>query len=262
MRRPDGTVNTNLRSQKSAHVVGGITSDFYYGKKNPKKFRFIAEAYYKSLWDLVSYEIENVRISYSGENDATGYVAGLDLRLNGEFVPGAESWVNLSILQAKETLTDVQHLNVTGRGEDGETLSEAVEFVPRPTDQNWRLSLFFQDYLRNNENFRTHVNLTVGGGLPFGILDNNEVFRNTLRFDTYHRIDIGFSLRLYERGKTKNRKLFNWTRATNLSLEVFNLMQVSNQAGNTWIKTIGAQQYAVPNRLTGRRINLRVAMDF
>ena len=262
MRRPDGTVNTDLKSQKSAHVVGGITSDFYYGKKNPKKFRFIAEAYYKSLWDLVSYEIENVRISYSGENDATGYVAGVDLRLNGEFVPGAESWVNLSLLQAKETLTDVQHLRVTGRGEDGETLSEAVEFVPRPTDQNWRLSLFFQDYLRNNENFRTHVNLTVGGGLPFGILDNNEVFRNTLRFDTYHRIDIGFSFRLYERGKTKDRKLFNWTRATNLSLEVFNLMQVANQAGNTWIKTIGAQQYAVPNRLTGRRINLRVAMDF
>ena len=262
MRRPDGTVNTDLKSQKSAHVVGGITSDFYYGRKNPKKFRFIAEAYYKSLWDLVSYEIENVRISYSGENDATGYVAGVDLRLNGEFVPGAESWVNLSLLQAKETLTDVQHLQVTGRGEDGETLSEAVEFVPRPTDQNWRLSLFFQDYLRNNENFRTHVNLTVGGGLPFGILDNNEVFRNTLRFDTYHRIDIGFSFRLYERSKTKDRKLFNWTRATNLSLEVFNLMQVANQAGNTWIKTIGAQQYAVPNRLTGRRINLRVAMDF
>lgn len=262
MRRPDGTVNTNLRSQKSAHVVGGITSDFYYGKRNPKKFRFIAEAYYKNLWDLVSYEIENVRISYSGENDATGYVAGLDLRLNGEFVPGAESWVNISILQAKETLTDVQHLNVTGRGEEGEVLSEAVEFVPRPTDQQWRLSLFFQDYLRNNENFRTHVNLTVGGGLPFGILDDNEVFRNTLRFDTYHRIDIGFSFRLYERGKTKEKNLLNWTRATNLSLEVFNLMQVANQAGNTWIKTIGAQQYAVPNRLTGRRINLRLAMDF
>ena len=144
MRRPDGTVNTDLRSQKSSHIVGGLTSDFYYGKKNPKKFRFIAEAYYKRLWDLVSYEIENVRISYSGENDATGYVAGLDLRLNGEFVPGAESWVNLSLLRARETLTAVQHTNVTGRDENGETVRENVDFVPRPTDQLFQLSLFFR----------------------------------------------------------------------------------------------------------------------
>lgn len=261
MRGPDGTVNTDLRSQKSAHIVGGFTSDFYYGKRNPKKFRFIAEAYYKDLWDLVSYEIENVRIRYSGLNDATGYVTGLDLRLNGEFVPGADSWLNLSILQAREQLVGVTHREVTGRDTLGNVLSEVKEFVPRPTDQQWQLSLFFQDYLRDNENFRTHVNLTVGGGLPFGIQGNNTEFRNTLRFDTYHRIDIGFSLRLYERGKTK-QNLFAFTRATRLSLEVYNLMQVANQAGNTWIKTIGQQQYAVPNRLTGRRINLRVQMDF
>ncbi|MEM9930244.1 MAG: carboxypeptidase-like regulatory domain-containing protein, partial [Bacteroidota bacterium] len=264
MRGPDGTVNTNLRSQKSAHVVAGITSDFYYGKRNPKKFRFIAEAYYKSLWDLVSYEIENVRIRYSGLNDATGYVAGLDLRLNGEFVPGAESWLNLSLLQAREQLDGIEHREVTGRSEEGETISEVVEFVPRPTDQLFQLSLFFQDYLRNNEAFRTHVNLTVGGGLPFGVLGDNEVFRNTLRFDTYHRIDIGFSFRLYDRLKSKKRDthFLKFTRSTFLSLEVFNLMQVANQAGNTWIKTIGQQQYAVPNRLTGRRINLRLKMDF
>jgi len=262
MRRPDGTVNTDLRSQKSSHIVGGLTSDFYYGKKNPKKFRFIAEAYYKRLWDLVSYEIENVRISYSGENDATGYVAGLDLRLNGEFVPGAESWVNLSLLRARETLTAVQHTNVTGRDENGETVRENVDFVPRPTDQLFQLSLFFQDYLRNNEAFRTHVNLTVGGGLPFGILDNNIVDRNTLRFDAYHRIDIGFSFRLYDREKSRKKNLLRFTRQSFLSLEVFNLMNVANQAGNTWIKTIGRQQYAVPNRLTGRRINLRLKMDF
>jgi len=263
MRRPDGTVNTSLKSQKSTHVVGGLTSDFYYGKRNPKKFRFIAEAYYKSLRDLVSYEIENVRIRYSGENDATGYVAGLDLRLNGEFVPGAESWINLSLLQAKESLTDVQHLEIDGREEDGSTRSKEVDFVPRPTDQLWNVSLFFQDYLRSSEAFRTHVNLTVGGGLPFGILGDNEVFRNSLRFDTYHRIDIGFSFRLYDREKSKKRNSFlKFTRQTFISLEVFNLMKVANQAGNTWIKTIGRQQYAVPNRLTGRRINLRLKMDF
>ncbi len=264
MRAPDGQVNTDLRSQKSFHLVGGLTSDFYYGKRNPKKFRLITEAYYKSLWDLVSYEIENVRIQYSGLNDASGYVAGLDFRLNGEFVPGADSWLNLSLLRAREQLKSVQHRKVLGRADDGSVIDEEVEYAPRPTDQVFQLSLFFQDYLRNNPNFRTHVNLTVGGGLPFGILDNNTVYRNALRFDTYHRIDIGFSWRLYDRETSRKRATspLRFTRSTYLSLEVFNLMNVSNQAGNTWIKTIFEQQYAVPNRLTGRRINLRVKVEF
>ncbi|PHI19704.1 TonB-dependent receptor [Lewinellaceae bacterium SD302] len=260
MRRPDGTVNTDLKAQRSLHFVGGLTSDFYYGKRNPKKFRFIMEAYYKQLRNLVSYEIENVRIDYSGENDAEGYVAGIDLRLNGEFVPGADSWVNLSLIQAKEKLLGVEHR----QAELGSTEGEVVEFVPRPTEQVFQLSVFFQDYLRSNENFRTHVNLTVGGGLPFGVLDNNEVFRNTYRFDTYHRIDIGFSWRLFDRLASRNAAThpLRFTRSTFLSLEVFNLMQVSNQAGNTWIKTIFQQQYAIPNRLTGRRLNLRLRMEF
>ena len=264
LRAPDGTVNTDLRSQKSVHLVGGITSDFYYGRRNPKKFRLIAEAYYKSLWDLVSYEIENVRIQYSGQNDAGGYVTGLDFRLNGEFVPGADSWLNLSLLRARERLLGVTHERVTGRDEAGNTLTDTVKYVPRPTDQLFQLSLFFQDYLRGNPNFRTHVNLTVGGGLPFGIQGNNEVFRNTLRFDTYHRIDIGFSWRLYDRLSSRNRDTspFRFTRSTYLSLEVFNMMNVGNQAGNTFIKTITNQQFAVPNRLTGRRVNLRLKVEF
>ncbi|NJB86932.1 hypothetical protein GGR26_002709 [Lewinella marina] len=263
MRAPDGSVNTDLRSQKSLHFVGGITSDFYYGKRNPKKFRLITEAYYKSLWDLVSYEIENVRIQYSGLNDASGYVAGLDFRLNGEFVPGADSWLNLSLLRAREKLLGVEHKEVIGRGQDGEVIDEAKEYVPRPTDQLFQLSLFFQDYLRNNPNFRTHVNLTVGGGLPFGIQGENRIYRNTLRFDTYHRIDIGFSLRLFDRETSRNvaTSPLRFTRSTFLSLEVYNLMNVGNQAGNTWIKTIFQQQYAVPNRLTGRRVNLRLVVE-
>jgi len=263
LRAPDGTVNTDLRSQKSLHIVGGLTSDFYYGKRNPKKFRLITEAYYKSLWDLVSYEIENVRIRYSGLNDASGYVAGLDFRLNGEFVPGAESWLNLSLLQARESLNGVQHKEVVGRDEDGETIEEDVKYVPRPTDQAFQLALFFQDYLRNNPDFRTHVQLTVGGGLPYGFPNNNRVNRNQLRFDTYHRIDIGFSWRLFDREASRNRATspLRFTRSTFLSLEVFNLMNVGNQAGNTFIKTIFERQYAVPNRLTGRRVNLRVRVE-
>ena len=264
MRRFDGSVNRNLRAQKSTHFVAGLTSDFYYGRRNPKKFRLITEAYYKQLRDLVSYEIENVRIQYSGENDASGYVTGLDFRLNAEFVPGAESWLNLSLLRARENLTGVQHREVVGRDSLGDAILENIDDVPRPTDQLFRLSLFFQDYLRNNPNFRTHVNLTVAGGLPFGFPGDNREVRNPLRFNTYHRIDLGFSFRLFDRATSPRAEtsLLRFTRQTFLSLEVFNLMKVANQAGNTFIKTILLQQYAVPNRLTGRRINLRLRMDF
>lgn len=260
LRAFDGRVNTNLLSQKSAHIVAGLTYDFYLGKKNPKKFRFITEAYYKRLWDLVSYEIENVRIQYSGLNDATGYVAGIDLRLNGEFVPGAESWINLSFLKAREQLKEVTHL----RREIGQEEATEVSDVPRPTDQFMTLSVFFQDYLPRNKNFKMHLNFTVGTGLPFGLLDNNRVFRNTYRFNAYHRVDIGFSLLLWDEEKRarKPNHFLRFTRNTWLSLEVFNLMRVENQAGNTWIKTIFNQQYAIPNFLTSRRINLRLRMDF
>jgi hypothetical protein len=260
MRGFDGKVNTGLRAQKSAHIVGGLTLDFYMGKRNPKKFRFITEAYYKSLWDLVSYEIENVRVRYSGQNDATGYVAGIDLRLNGEFVPGAESWVNLSFLRARESLVDVQHFI----REIGDTVATPVDFVPRPTDQFMTLSMFFQDYLPKSDRFRMHLNFTVGTGLPFGLQGNNQVFRNTYRFSAYHRVDIGFSWELFNKESLKKHPnhFLRFTKGTWLSLEVFNLMQVQNQAGNTWIKTILDQQYAIPNYLTSRRINLRLRMEF
>lgn len=261
LRRPDGTLNRSLKAQKSAHIVGGLTFDFNLGKANPKKFRFISEAYYKKLWDLVSYDIENVRIRYSGENDASGYVTGLDLRMNGEFVPGAESWINLSFLQARERLTGVQHL----QREIGQNEATPVDFVPRPSDQFMSLSVFFQDYLPRNENFKMHLNFTLGTGLPFGLRGNNTVFRNTYRFDPYHRVDIGFSLSLWDRAKSLQKHPDHWLRFTRsawTSLEVFNLMQVQNQAGNTWIKTVFDQQYAIPNYLTSRRINLRFRFEF
>ena len=133
------------------------------------------EAFYKQLWDLVSYDVDNVRIRYSGENDATGYVAGLDMRVNGEFVPGAESWINLSFLRARESITGVQHL----QRDIGEEEAEEMNFVPRPTDRFMTMSIFFQDYLPRNENFKMHLNLSVGTGLPFGLRDNNEAVSYT-----------------------------------------------------------------------------------
>ena len=168
MRNPVGVVNTDLKAQKSAHIVGGFSYDFYLGHR-PKKFKFITEAYYKYLWDLVSYEVDNVRIRYSGQNDATGYVMGLDMRVNGEFVRGAESWINLSLLSARERLDGVQHL----RREIGDSVATNASSVPRPTDQFLTLSMFFQDYFPKNENLQMQLNFTVGTGLPFGLKDNN-----------------------------------------------------------------------------------------
>ena len=260
LRDPTGVVNRDVKAQKSAHIVGGLTWDFYLGKLSPTKFRFIAEAYYKRLWDVVSYEVDNVRLRYAGLNNATGSVMGLDMRINGEFVPGAESWINLSFLRARESLNGIQHL----KREIGSPEAIEVESVPRPTDRFMSLSMFFQDYLPRRENFKMHLNFTVGTGLPYGLLGNNEVFRNTFRYTAYHRVDIGFSIQLWEnawRGSKPNHPL-RFTRSSWFSLEVFNLMKVSNVASNTWIKTINNVQYAIPNFLTSRRINLRLKFDF
>ncbi len=260
LRRPDGIVNPNVRSQKSAHIVGGFTYDFDMPKFGKKKFRFIAEAYYKKLWDLVSYDVDNVRVRYSGKNDATGYVTGLDMRINGEFVPNAESWINISLLRARESLDGVQHKT----REVGQAKGTDAADVRRPTDQLLTLSIFFQDYLPRNKNFKMHLNTTVGTGLPFGIPENNIVYRNTYGFSPYHRVDIGFAVSLWDESRRARqpRHFLRFTRSTWLSLEVFNLLKVSNVASNTWIKTIYNSQYAIPNYLTSRRLNLRFRMEF
>jgi hypothetical protein len=260
LRSPDGVIHTDVRAQKSAHVVGGFSYDFLWGKRHPTKMRLIAEAYYKSMWDLVSYDLDNVRIRYTGVNDSHGYATGFDIRLNGEFVPGAESWVNFSMLRTRESIDGIQHKIRKIGSKEGTDVSD----VPRPTDRLFNMSMFFQDYLRNNKNVRMHLNFTVGSGLPFGIVDNNVIYRNPYRFAPYHRVDIGFSFLLWDQKRRAQhpRHFLRFTRNTWVSLEVFNLLKVANEASNTWIKTIENTQYAIPNYLTGRRLNLRVRVDF
>ncbi len=260
LRRPDGTVNTDLKAQRSAHIVGGITYDFLWGKRNPVKMRLISEIYFKRMWDLVSYDIDNVRIRYAGENDSEGYAAGWDLRLNGQFVKGAESWINLSFLRTREHLYGIQHKE----REEGQADGKDVPNVPRPTDRFFNMSMFFQDYLKNNENIRMHLNFTIGTGLPFGIPGNNIVYRNPYRFDPYHRVDVGFGFQLWKEEWAERRPhhFLGFTRSTWVSIEVFNLLAVANEASNIWIKAIDNTQYAIPNYLTGRRVNLRFRMDF
>jgi len=259
LRSPQGVINPGIQAQKSTHIVAGLIHEFKWRKISRKNFKLITEFYYKKLDNLISYEIDNVRIRYSGQNDATGYVSGLDLRINGEFVPGAESWINLSFLRAKESLDGVDHQQRFL----GDSTATDVKWVPRPTDRFFNLSMFFQDYLPGNNDFKMSLNLSFGSGLPFGVKDNNRVFRNTFSYKNYQRVDIAFLYVIWDEAKRMRKPYhaFRWTQNASIGLEVFNLLQIANVASNTWIKTIGDQQFAIPNFLTSRRINLRLRVD-
>lgn len=260
LRRLDGTVNNDIKAQRAIHVVAGLSQDFKWESVSDRPFRFILEAYYKKFTDLITFDIDNVRIRYSGENDASGHAIGLDARLNGEFVPGAESWINLSFLRVRESLMGVDHQRF-----DSDTQSSyTVGSVPRPTDQLFSMSIFFQDYLPRNENIKVNLNFIVGTGLPFGLPGENREFRNIFRYRAYRRVDMGFSWQLWN-ADWRQEKPGHFLRAfkdTWLSLEVFNLIGIENVSSNTWIKTILNQQFAVPNNLTNRRVNLRLRIAF
>lgn len=271
LRDLEGNVKTDVRSQKSIHVLGGVVWDFMMFKR---RFKLIAEGYYKHQWDLVPYDVENVRIRYYGDNLATGYVAGLDFRLNGRLVDGLESWINLSLLRARESFTGVQHgiRTLSGVSTIDTTL---VSDVPKPTDQLVIFSMYFQDYFPKLPWFKVNLGLTIGTGLSYGIPRNNIEFRNIYRFSPYHRIDIGFSFNLWNRARfvekkyennlvayRKSKHAFKWLKRAWLSIEVFNLMDVRNVASNTWVKDFTNRSYAIPNSLTTRRINVRFRLDF
>lgn len=258
-RRIDGSLNSSIKSQKSIHFVGGLNYDFTWEGVSEKPFRLIAEWYYKKLDNLISYDVDVVRIRYSAENDSKGYATGLDLRINGEFVPSAESWVGISFLSTRESINGVEHLKFVS----GDSLPRVVSTVPRPTDRLMNFNMYFQDYLRRNKNAKAFINMSLGSGLPFGRKDNNIVFRNSFRYKVYHRIDLGFSFKLWsEDSRTlKPNHPLRFSRATWLSFEVFNLLDVANTASNTWIKTITNAQYAIPDNLTTRRLNLRFRLD-
>ncbi|MDC0231628.1 Plug domain-containing protein, partial [Aureispira] len=233
LRDLQGNINTSVKAQKSVHILGGIVWDFIMFKR---KFKFITEAYYKHQWDLVPYDIDNVRIKYYGDNLATGYVAGLDLRLNGELVEGLESWINLSFLRARESFNGVQHgvRALNGTTVDTTWLSDA----PKATDQLVIFSMYFQDDFPNAPWARLNLAFTVGTGLPFGVPENNIEFRNSYRFEAYHRIDIGASFGIWDRGthikkkyegnkalfKKKSRHALRSFKGIWLSFEIFNLM--------------------------------------
>lgn len=260
MRSLDGTINTNVKAQKSYHAVGGFDINFKGLAGRP--FKFTTELYYKYMWDLVPYEYDNVRIRYFGRNAAKGYAYGSEFRLYGDLVKDAESWISLGIMKTGEDVLDDQIVYKGVAGNDSATVNPG--YIPRPTDSRVSFGLYFADYLPRNKNFKLFLNGLYSTGLPFGPPDQNR-YGDTLRIPSYKRVDIGFSTLLID-GERKDRprySFFKQVKSMWLSLEVFNLLGIQNTLSYTWIQDQSSNRtYAVPNRLTSRLLNLKLVTSF
>ena len=260
MRMPDGSVNEEIRPQRSVHLLLG--GDYIFTLWD-RPFKFTGEAYYKWLSNLIPYKIDNIRISYAGENISSGYARGIDFKLNGEFVRGAESWMTLSILQTREDIEGDRAYVFDG---NYYVEQNAGEF-PRPTDQLFTFGLYFQDYFPNNPGYKVHLNAFYGTGLPLSS-PNDDQYYTTLRMRPYRRVDIGFSKVIKQEGAELGlRNPLRFFESIWISGEIFNLLGIKNEASYMWIHTITDQQgvpgrFGVPNYLTGRRFNVRISVNF
>jgi CarboxypepD_reg-like domain len=268
----NGNINNNLVSQRSIHFVIGADVNFKMWKR---PFKFITEAYYKKLDRLVPYEVDNVRLRYYATNNSKGYATGLDFKINGEFIPGLESWFNMSILQTRENIEDdffYNYYNSNGallnNGDDirnniaVDSTLQKPGFIPRPTDQTVSFSLYFQDELPKFPMYKVNLSLIYGTGLPYGP-PSLERYKDIYRLPDYRRVDIGFSRQLVNKptAERKDNFLKNVKQAY-ISLEVFNLLGINNTISYLWIKDASGIQYAIPNYLTSRRINLKFSCRF
>jgi hypothetical protein len=260
MRRPDGTINEQIQPQRSIHLLAG--GDYIFSMWD-RPFKLTGEAYYKWLDNLIPYKIENVRIIYAGENISRGFARGIDFKLNGEFVHGAESWMTLSLLQTRE---DVEgDFSFVFDGDD--YVREPAGEYPRPTDQIFTFGLYFQDYFPNNPGYKVHLNAFYGTGLPLSS-PNEEQYYTELRMKPYRRVDIGFSKVIKrETDMLGEKNPLRYFESVWISGEIFNLLGINNEASYLWIRTISDQrgipgQFGVPNFLTGRRFNLKISVKF
>ncbi len=262
LRNLEGVINEDVQSQKSLHFVLGVDYEF---KAWNREFKFISEVYYKYLFDLIPYDVENVRIRYYGENAATGYATGIEFRLHGEIVEDADSWISMSIMRTMENIDgdSTFEYQYNAEGQIDSLIAIAQGFIPRPTDQLINFGMFFQDYMPGNENFKVHLSFLFGTGLPFGPPDN-EYYRNSLRIPPYRRVDIGFSALLLDknRDKTDKGRLNTTFESLWASIEVFNLLGIQNTISYIWVKDINNLQYAFPNYLTDRRLNFKLVAKF
>lgn len=241
LRNLKGELNQNIKSQEAIHFVLGSEYQFIaWGRP----FKYTSEVYFKKLNHLIPYQLNNVRIRYFAKNMASGYAGGIDMKVNGEFVPGVESWASLSVMKTAEKIMG------------------SKAYIPRPTDQRFNFSLFFQDFLPRNPSYKVQVGFIFGSGLPFGP-PNIDRHRNALRMPSYRRVDIGFSKQLINQNSTlKARNPLRHFNNMWISAEVFNLLETNNTISYLWIKDVENQLYAVPNYLTSRLINIKLVARF
>ena len=228
------TLNESIRSQRSIHALASMSYRF---EMMGRPFKFTAEAYYKALSRLVPYSVDNVKVTYYGDQQATGHATGLDLKLFGECVPGTDSWLTLSVMNTR--------MRLNGKS------------IPLPTDQRYALNLYFTDYFPGTTRWRMSLKLAYADGLPFAA-PHQELENNSFRAPAYKRADIGMSYRLIGSDNRRNSVFKNvW-----LGLDCLNLFGINNVNSYYWVTDISGQQYAVPNFLTGRQINGRVTVEF
>ena len=230
------SLNSKAKSQRSIHFIAGFDYRF---RMNNRSFKFTAEAYYKALGNLVPYSVNNVKVVYYGSNESSGHAAGIDLKLYGEFVPGTDSWLSLSLMNTS--------MKLNGKS------------IPLPTDQRYAINLFFTDYFPGTDRWKMSLKLALADGLPFSA-PHQELESNVFRAPAYKREDIGLSYRLLN-NEGKQRKHIQ-LRNVWLGAECLNLFGINNVNSYYWITDVTGGQYAVPNYLTGRQINFRVTVDF
>jgi len=267
MRGLTGVVNPNIRAQQALHFIAGVDYVFFIAKR---PFKWTTEIYYKPMTDLIPFQVDNIRLQYLAENNSVGYTYGLDMKLNGEFVKGIESYIGFSFLKSEENILDdfyYEYFDSEGQQvppSNGEvTDSTRIEpgYIPRPFDQRFTFNLFFQDEMPRWPAFKVHINLTYVSGFPFGPPDAKR-YQQTLRSPPYRRVDIGFSYSFVDQKTGETKGIFKPFRDAWISLEVFNLIDINNVISYNWVKDVTGRQYAIPNYLTGRRINVKLFMAF
>ena len=229
------SLNEKIKSQRSIHFIAGYDYRF---RMNNQRFKFSAEAYYKALSNIVPYSVSNVKVVYYGQNECSGHAAGLDFKLYGEFVPGTDSWLSLSLMDTK--------MKLNGKS------------IPLPTDQRYAVNLFFTDYFPGSRKWRMSLKLAFADGLPFAA-PHKELETNSFRATAYRRADIGMSYQLLDNSR-REKKTF--LKNVTLGVDCLNLFGIDNVNSYYWVTDVTNQQYAVPNYLTGRQLNARVLLEF
>ena len=241
LRDRNGVVQPQVKAQKSLHFVLGNDYSFNLWKR---PFKLVSEAYYKHLTDVNPYTVDNVRIRYAADNNATAYAAGVDLRLNGEFVPGTESWVSVGYLSTKE--------NIDNQGE-----------IARPTDQRLKFAILFQDYVPTIPNLKMYLNLVFNTGVPGGSPSYSNPYLFQGRLNSYKRADIGISYVLVDKERQYNNGLLKNFKELAFGMEIFNMFDVQNSITNTWVRDVYSKRsYGIPNYMTRRVFNVKLDMKF